>query len=122
MTFVDATAEMIKAGKKVRCLMVPFNVEPRELGQIRTIEDPRAKDLMADAERRVTALEQARGIGKTVAYAPPPQETTLLQDLIDKQHFSRGSADPPKRTDWNPKSDEFHCKVDRTKGTVEEDR
>jgi hypothetical protein len=64
----DATYDMIRAGKKVRCLMVPFG-EPRELGQIRTVEDLNRKggdvvqglkEATADAERRVAALERER--------------------------------------------------------------
>ena len=64
----DATYDMIRAGKKVRCLMVPFG-EPRELAGIRTVEEfnctvrdgaQALKAAVADAERRVVALERKR--------------------------------------------------------------
>jgi len=64
----DTSYEMQRAGKKVRCLMVPFG-EHRNLAGIRTVEEfnrtvqdgaQALKAAAADAERRVTALERKR--------------------------------------------------------------
>ena len=63
---------------------------------------------------------------KTIADSTPrpgedPGKSTLAE-MFDEQHFSRGCADPPKKTVWNPPSDEYYIPVNRSKGTAGDDR
>ena len=88
----DATFDMIQAGKKVRCLMVPFG-DPRELGNART-----------------------------VAEASPAPGNSTLQDLLEERRLHRPGVDPVKKIQPDYPPDEFYVPVNRTTGIVGEDR
>ena len=123
----DASFDMMQRSGKVRVLSNEqfYEKTPRELGQIRTVEELKTVaagviQTVANIDSRIGMLERDRR-GETISDAPA-MGTTTLQQHYDEQHFSRGSADPPKRTVYNPKSDGFYCKVDRLAGTIDEER
>jgi len=127
----DATYDMIQAGKKVRCLMVPFG-EPRELAGTRPVGDLNrltweTKSAMwgltksvSDAGRRIAALEADKR-GETVSYTPETSESTL-QAIRDEQRHERGGGTGDHKRPPEPKPDEYSCKVDRTTGTIDQER
>lgn len=115
----DAEADPINIHLKlVRKNMKTYDVIVNQDGQKFTIyNQPESiiRELGLGEPRTVADSTQKRNAGVDPG-------TTTLQQLYDDQHFSRGSADPPKKTVWNPPSDEYSCKVDRVKGTVGDDR
>ena len=132
----DMSFDMGRAGVKIRSLNnAQFYEQPRELRQLRTVEDAQgrinkiAQDVKtlfqgltianADAGRRIDALQRDRR-GETISDTPDSGKTTL-QELFNEQHFSRGSADPINRIEYNPKPDEFYVKVDRTAGMIDQE-
>jgi len=123
----DASFDMMQRSGKVRVLSNEqfYEKTPRELGQIRTVEELKTVaagviQTVANIDSRIGMLERDRR-GETISDAPV-MGTTTLQQHYDEQHFSRGSADPPKRTVWNPPSDEYYIPVNRNTGIVGDDR
>jgi hypothetical protein len=137
----DATFDQIKAGKKVRCLMVPFGVDARELtGRNKNMKmtqseiNKLAQDLAADTarlraqiaqgDRRVSALEHdGKGAGDNLPeYYVPVDKITGNIGGNSRDYPTPTKEKRELENDADLPLPEYYVPVNRAAGTVGEDR